>query len=103
MSEQVIKIKLNSFDHNLLDRSSSSIVDAVKKTGAIVKGPIPLPVNRKLYTILRSPHVNSKARDQYELKTHKRMIIINQPAEKTVDALMQLNLAAGVQALITVN
>ena len=91
-----IKIKLRSYDHKLIDRSAQEIVEAAKRTGAIVKGPIPLPTRKERFTILISPHVNKDARDQYELRTHKRVMYIVDPSDKTVDALMKLDLAAGV-------
>lgn len=96
---QKIRIKLKSFDHKLIDRSISEIVDTAKRTGAQIIGPIPLPTRIEKFTILISPHVNKDARDQYEIKTHKRMIdIIANPA--TVDSLMKLDLAAGVDVQI---
>ncbi len=97
--DQKIRIKLKSFDHRLIDRSISEIVDTAKRTGAQIIGPIPLPTRTEKFTILISPHVNKDARDQYEIKTHKRMIdIIANPA--TVDSLMKLDLAAGVDVQI---
>ena len=100
--DQKIRIKLKSFDHNLIDKSIFEIVDTAKKTGAKIIGPIPLPTRIEKFTILISPHVNKDARDQYEIKTHKRMIdIVANPA--TVDALMKLDLAAGVDVQILLN
>ena len=97
--DQRIRIKLKSFDHRLIDKSISEIVDTGKRTGAQIIGPIPLPTRTEKFTILISPHVNKDARDQYEIKTHKRMIdIIANPA--TVDSLMKLDLAAGVDVQI---
>ena len=97
--DQRIRIKLKSFDHRLIDKSISEIVDTAKRTGAQIIGPIPLPTSTQKFTILVSPHVNKDARDQYEIKTHKRMIdIIANPA--TVDSLMKLDLAAGVDVQI---
>jgi small subunit ribosomal protein S10 len=97
--DQKIRIKLKSFDHRLIDKSISEIVDTAKRTGAQIIGPIPLPTRTEKFTILISPHVNKDARDQYEIKTHKRMIdIIANPA--TVDSLMKLDLAAGVDVQI---
>ena len=97
--DQRIRIKLKSFDHRLIDKSISEIVDTAKRTGAQIIGPIPLPTRTEKFTILISPHVNKDARDQYEIKTHKRMIdIIANPA--TVDSLMKLDLAAGVDVQI---
>lgn len=98
---QLIRIKLTGYDPGIIDQSTGSIVDTAKRTGAQVKGPIPLPTKIERFTVLTSPHVNKDARDQYELKTHKRLIIILQPTEKTVDALMKLDLAAGVDVQIS--
>ncbi len=102
MDNQVIRIRLKSFDHKLIDKSAKEIVDAVKRTGAQVKGPVPLPIHHERFTILISPHVNKHARDQYEIRTHKRLVIIVEPTDKTVDALMKLDLAAGVDVQIAV-
>ncbi|HJO35557.1 MAG: 30S ribosomal protein S10 [Pseudomonadota bacterium] len=96
MAGQRIRIRLKGFDHRLIDRSAREIVDTAKRTGAQVKGPIPLPTRHERYTVLVSPHVNKDARDQYELRTHKRLMEIVDPTDKTVDALMRLDLAAGV-------
>ena len=103
MENQVIRIRLKAFDHKLIDQSASEIVDTARRTGAMVKGPIPLPTRKERYTILVSPHVNKDARDQYELRTHKRILDIVNPTEKTVDALMKLDLAAGVDVQIKLN
>ena len=100
MQNQKIRIRLKAFDHRLIDQSAQEIVDTAKRTGAQVHGPIPLPTNRERYTILVSPHVNKDARDQYEIRTHKRVLDIVEPTEKTVDALMKLDLAAGVDVQI---
>ncbi|SDM13953.1 SSU ribosomal protein S10P [Modicisalibacter muralis] len=100
MQNQKIRIRLKAFDHRLIDQSAQEIVDTAKRTGAQVHGPIPLPTNRERYTILISPHVNKDARDQYEIRTHKRVLDIVEPTEKTVDALMKLDLAAGVDVQI---
>ena len=100
---QRIRIRLKSFDHKLVDRSCAEIVDTAKRTGAHVKGPIPLPSKKERFTILISPHVNKDARDQYELRTHKRLMDIVDPTDKTVDALMKLDLAAGVDVQIKLN
>ena len=100
MSGQKIRIRLKSFDHKLIDRSASEIVETAKRTGARVKGPIPLPTRKERFTILVSPHVNKDARDQYEIRTHKRLMDIVDPTDKTVDALMKLNLSAGVDVQI---
>ena len=100
---QRIKIRLKSFDYKLIDKSTKEIVDTAKRTGARVNGPIPIPTSIERFTILISPHANKDARDQYEIKTHKRLIIIGDPSDKTVDALMKLDLAAGVDVQISVN
>ncbi|MDZ7789619.1 MAG: 30S ribosomal protein S10 [Xanthomonadales bacterium] len=100
MAEQKIRIRLKGFDHRLIDRSTQEIVDTAKRTGAQVRGPIPLPTRKERYTILISPHVNKDARDQYEIRTHKRLLDIVDPNDKTVDALMKLDLAAGVDVQI---
>ena len=97
---QNIRIRLKAFDHRLIDQSAQEIVDTAKRTGAQVKGPIPLPTKKERYTVLISPHVNKDARDQYELRTHKRLMDIVDPTDKTVDALMKLDLAAGVDVQI---
>lgn len=98
--KQKIRISLKSFDHKLIDRSIEEIVVAAKRTGAQLKGPIPLPTRKERFTILISPHVNKNARDQYEIRTHKRLLDIVEPTDKTVDALMKLELAAGVDVQI---
>ena len=103
MQNQKIRIRLKAFDHRLIDQSTAEIVETAKRTGAQVRGPIPLPTNRERYTILISPHVNKDARDQYEIRTHKRVLDIVEPTEKTVDALMKLDLAAGVDVQIRLN
>jgi len=103
MANQRIRIKLKSFDHRLIDQSTQEIVDTAKRTGARVKGPIPLPTRKERYTVLISPHVNKDARDQYEIRTHKRLMDIVDPTDKTVDALMKLDLAAGVDVQIKLN
>ena len=95
-----IRIRLKSFDHRLIDQSAQEIVDTAKRTGAQVCGPVPLPTRIERFNVLTSPHVNKDARDQYEIRTHKRMIDIVQPTDKTVDALMKLDLAAGVDVQI---
>lgn len=101
MQSQRIRIRLKAFDHRLIDQSTQEIVDTAKRTGAQVKGPIPLPTNKERFTVLISPHVNKDARDQYEIRTHKRLLDIVEPTEKTVDALMKLDLAAGVEVQIS--
>ena len=101
MQNQKIRIRLKAFDHRLIDSSAQEIVDTAKRTGAQVRGPIPLPTRMERFTVLISPHVNKDARDQYEIRTHKRLIDIVEPTEKTVDALMKLDLAAGVEVQIS--
>jgi small subunit ribosomal protein S10 len=101
MSNQRIRIRLKAFDHRLIDQSTAEIVETAKRTGAQVRGPIPLPTRFERFTVLVSPHVNKDARDQYEIRTHKRLIDIVEPTEKTVDALMRLDLAAGVDVQIS--
>ncbi|CAL4043790.1 30S ribosomal protein S10 [Buchnera aphidicola (Tetraneura ulmi)] len=101
MQNQRIRIRLKAFDHRLIDLSTAEIVATAKRTGAQVRGPIPLPTRIERFTILISPHVNKDARDQYEIRTHKRLIDIVEPTEKTVDALMRLDLAAGVDVQIS--
>jgi small subunit ribosomal protein S10 len=100
MSNQRIRIRLKAFDHRLIDQSAREIVDTAKRTGAQVRGPVPLPSKKERFTVLISPHVNKDARDQYELRTHKRLMDIVDPTDKTVDALMKLDLAAGVDVQI---
>ena len=103
MSKQRIRISLKAYDHRLIDRSASEIVETAKRSGAQVLGPIPLPTKKERFTVLISPHVNKDARDQYELRTHKRLLDIVYPTDKTVDALMRLDLAAGVDVQIKLN
>ena len=103
MQKQRIRIRLKAFDHRLIDQSASEIVETAKRTGAQVLGPIPLPTKKERYTVLLSPHVNKDARDQYELRTHKRLMDIIEPTDKTVDALMKLDLSAGVDVQIKLN
>src|SRR5438874_10752451 len=103
MADQKIRIRLKAYDHRLIDRSASEIVETAKRTGAQVRGPIPLPTKIERYTILVSPHVDKDARDQYALCTYKRIVDINQPTDKTIDALMKLDLAAGVDVQISVD
>ena len=98
-----IRIRLKSFDHKLIDKSTQEIVDTAKRTGSGVSGPIPLPTSRERFTLLISPHVNKDARDQYELTTHKRVMDIINPNDKTIDALMKLELPAGVDVQIKLN
>ena len=101
MQNQQIRIRLKAFDHRLIDQSTQEIVETATRTGAQVRGPIPLPTRKERYTVLNSPHVNKDARDQYEIRTHKRVLDIVQPTDKTVDALMKLDLAAGVEVQIS--
>ena len=102
-SAQTIRIRLKTFDHKLIDISAREIVETAKRTGARVLGPIPLPTRKERFTILVSPHVDKNARDQYEIRTHKRLMDIIEPTDKTVDALMKLDLAAGVDVQIELN
>ncbi len=97
---QRIRIKLKSFDHNLVDKSADKIVKTVRATGAIVTGPIPLPTHKKIFTVLRSPHVNKKSREQFQLCNHKRLLDIHATSSKTVDALSKLDLPSGVEVEI---
>ena len=97
MATQKIRIKLKSYEHNLIDRSAERIVETAKRTGARVSGPIPLPTEKEIVTILRAPHKYKDTRDQFERRTHKRLIDINNPNPKTVDAMMKLELPAGVE------
>ena len=101
MANQRIRIRLKAFDHRLIDQSAQEIVDTAKRTGAQVTGPIPPPTRKERFTVLVSPHVNKDARDQYEIRTHKRLVDIVEPTDKTVDALMKLDLAAGVDVQIS--
>ncbi len=100
MAGQRIRIKLKAFDHNLIDSSAEKIVEAVKKTGTKVSGPIPLPTEREIITILRAPHKDKDSREQFELRTHKRLIDIYNPTAKTMDTLMKFDLPAGVDISI---
>jgi len=99
---QKIRIKLKSFDHNLVDKSAEKIVKTVKSTGAVISGPIPLPTHKRIFTVLRSPHVNKKSREQFELNNYKRLIGIYSSCPKTVDALMRPELPSGVEVEIKV-
>ena len=99
---QRIRIKLKSYDHNLVDKSAEKIVKTVKTTGAVVSGPIPLPTQKQIYTVLRSPHVNKKAREQFQLSSYKRLMDIYSSSSKTTDALMGLELPSGVDVEIKV-
>jgi ribosomal protein S10 len=102
-TNQNIRIRLKAFDHRLIDVSAGEIVETAKRTGAQVRGPIPLPTKKERFTVLTSPHVNKDARDQYEIRTHKRLMDILDPTDKTVDALMKLELPAGVDVQIKLN
>jgi len=103
MANQRIRIRLKAFDHRLIDRSAQEIVETAKRTGALVHGPIPLPTKIERFTLNRSPHSDKKSRDQFEIRTHKRIMDIIEPTDKTVDALMKLDLAAGVDVEIKLN
>ncbi len=100
MDNQNIRIRLKAFDHRVLDQSTSEIVSTAKRTGAQVRGPIPLPTLIEKFTVLRSPHIDKKSREQFEIRTHKRLLDIIDPTPQTVDALMKLDLAAGVVASV---
>ena len=99
---QKVRIKLKSFDHSLVDQSAEKIVKTVKTSGSVVSGPIPLPTHKKIYTVLRSPHVNKEAREQFQLSSHKRIMDIYNASSKTIDALMKLELPSGVHVDIKV-
>ena len=103
MENQAIRIRLKAFDYRLIDTSTRQIVETAKKTGAVVKGPIPLHVKKERTTILTSPHKDKDARDQYEIRTYKRLLDIIKPTDKTVDALMKLDLSAGVDVQISIS
>ena len=96
LSNQNIRIRLKAFDHRVLDQSTSEIVDTARRTGARVRGPIPMPTRIEKFTVLRSPHIDKKSREQFEIRTHRRVLDIVDPTPQTVDALMKLDLAAGV-------
>ncbi len=100
MENQKIRIRLKAYDHRLLDRSVKDLVDTAKRTGAAIKGPIPLPTKINKFCVLRSPHVDKKSREQFEIRTHKRLMDIIEPTQNTVDALMKLDLPAGVDVEI---
>lgn len=102
-SKQKVRIRLKAFDHRLIDKSTREIVETAKRTGAQIRGPIPLPTKIERYTILVSPHADKDARDQYEMRTHIRLIDIVEPTDKTIDALMKLELAAGVDVQISID
>jgi small subunit ribosomal protein S10 len=100
MAKEKIRIRLKSYDHRLLDQSAQKIVETVKKAGSTVNGPIPLPTDKEIFTILRSPHVNKDSREQFERRTHKRLIEIVAPNPQTIDALMHINLPSGVDIVL---
>lgn len=100
MTDQKIRIRMEAYDHRALDQSAAEIVETAKRTGAKVCGPIPLPTHIGRYTVLRSPHVDKKSREQFEIRTHKRLIEISEPTAKTVDALNKLNMPAGIEIRI---
>ena len=100
MASEKIRIKLKAYDHTLLDRSTAEIIDTAKRTGAQVRGPIPLPTQTSKFTVLRGPHIDKKSREQFEIRTHKRLIDILEPTEQTLNALMRLDLSAGVDVEI---
>lgn len=100
--DKKIRIRLKAYDHKALDQSAAKIVETARKTGAMVSGPVPLPTEKSIYTILRSPHINKDSREQFEMRTHKRLIDILQPNQKTVDALVRLDLPAGVNVELKV-
>ena len=100
MANQSIRIRLKAYDHNLIDKSTDKIIRTARSTGAAISGPIPLPTDRTVYTVLRSPHVDKKSREQFEMRTHKRLVDIVEPTQQTVDSLMKLDLSAGVDVEI---
>ncbi len=100
MNSQKIRVKLKAYDHRLLDQITSQILNTARRTGALVSGPVPLPVRRTIYTVLRSPHIDKKSREQFEMRTHKRLLDILDPTPKTVDALMRLDMPAGVDVAL---
>ncbi len=102
MDKQRIRIKLKAYDHRVLDQSTEEIVETAKRTGAKILGPIPLPTKIERYTVLKSPHVNKKSREQFEIRTHKRLLDVVEPTAKTIDELRKLNLPAGVDIKIKI-
>ncbi len=100
MAKEVIKIRLKAYDHRLIDQSAKKIVDSVEKSGAVARGPIPLPTKKEVFTILRSPHVNKDSREQFERRTHKRLIEIVDPNAQTIEALMHIDLPSGVDIVL---
>jgi small subunit ribosomal protein S10 len=99
---QNIKIRMEAYDHEALDKSAAELVDTAKRTGARVQGPVPLPTRVERYTVLRSPHIDKKSREQFEIRTHKRILFISEPTAKTIDSISKLNLPAGVDIKIKV-
>ncbi len=97
MAKNIVRIKLKSYDHRLIDSSAAKIVETIKKNGSEVKGPIPLPTEKQIYTVLRSPHVNKKSREQFEMRTHKRLVDVVNPSKATIEALTRMNLPSGVE------
>ena len=102
MDQQHIRIRLQAYDHKILDQSTEEIVNTAKRTGAQIKGPVPLPTKKEIFTVLRSPHIDKKSREQFETRTHKRLIDIIEPTPATVEALMKLDLASGVDVEIKI-
>lgn len=98
--KEIIKIRLKAYDHRLIDQAAKKIVESVEKTGVEVQGPIPLPTKREIFTVLRSPHVNKDSREQFERRTHKRLIQILDPNSKTIDALMRIDLPSGIDIVL---
>ena len=102
MDKLLIRIRLQAYDHKILDKSTIEIVNTAKRTGAQIKGPIPLPTKKEVFTVLRSPHIDKKSREQFETRTHKRLIDILEPTPQTIEALMKLDLASGVDVEIKI-
>ena len=100
MAQQKVRIRLKAYDHRLLDASAARIVETAKRTGAQISGPVPLPTEKNIYTILRSPHVNKDSREQFEMRTHKRLIDVIRPTQKTTEALQKLEIPAGVDIVM---
>ena len=102
MNSQKIRVKLKAYDHRLLDQFTVQIVDTARRTGALVSGPVPLPTKKTIYTVLRSPNIDKKSREQFEMRTHKRLLDILDPTPKTVDSFMRLDMPAGVDVVLEV-
>ena len=102
MNSQKIRVRLKAYDHRLLDQFTGQIVETARRTGALVSGPVPLPTRRTVHTVLRSPHIDKKSREQFEMRTHKRLLDILEPTPKTVDAFMRLDMPAGVDVVLEV-